>query len=476
MKKFIGRAKRDSTVSPPSQISAPEPDTASSYTTAASAPVPRSVNAHNPYAQADEYSSSASDGDYNPYASSYSSRSVNESSYVNPYESAQPRTNPYDVSRSSAAYQTSQLPPRSSGSSQTSYSASSSYGGNAYGASESATTARSGYTAKQPEDDTVSIADSTRRELFRGVDNGRQKPRTLANYPSKSPTQTQIQTQTQMYIEPESSTYDPSIMETEAERAARYGETPSATTSGANSSSTVDFDDLREQDEQREVESLRKQIREVKIDSLSTAQRALLTAEEAEASAIRTMERLDDQRSRLGSIDNSLSVSGSQIQIGDSHVNELRTINRSMFAVHVSKPWSSQRRLQERDQKIRDSFASQQQARDLNNSQQAQSRARLNDAKSAQFRRAPQRQQGQQRTTTASRYQFEPDDEDFELENDIESTLDSVGAASSRLNAIASTIGSELDSQISYIERLGDKSTKVESDINLTTVKLSRIH
>lgn len=55
------------------------------------------------------------------------------------------------------------------------------------------------------------------------------------------------------------------------------------------------------------------------------------------------------------------------------------------------------------------------------------------------------------------RYQFEADDEDDEMENEIDANIDALSGAASRLNNLAKVTGQELDEQNRHLRRLNEK-------------------
>ncbi|KAK7205831.1 hypothetical protein BZA70DRAFT_277159 [Myxozyma melibiosi] len=538
MKKFLGRSKRSSSPTP-SEMSVSANDYGNPYTSSPDY-TQRSEGRKNPYAINDgKYNtaprapaSSSGEGDYNPYASgpgsnssSFSSSSSSSSGGdANPYQSSEAPHNPYEVSsRPSNSY----APARGRPQAQHSLSASSaapapapaasrdhnpygsyqpvsttalpdyaSYDGDAAPSYHSAPGSHYGSTTSvntlpaRQEDDAVSIADSTRQELFKGARN-----RFKLKTPSiRSGKDEQSQMQAQTFMPEQSSDYDPSIMETEAERAARYGEQPGSSSGNVYAEtaygSSVNFDELREQQEQEEeaqVQEMKQQMKYIKGQSLGSAQNARRYAEEAEASGLRTLAMLGEQSDRLANSEASLAVTENQTKLAEDYAKELKSLNRSMFAVHVSNPFNSRRRLQEQEKRIRDTFSSQQDAREDNRRVQYQAQMRIGEAMGnlpgqrrrqltdTELRYREQMQKQKAGLAQASRFQFEPDDEDFELERDIDATLDDVGAASQRLHSMAQSLNSELESQNKRVNKLNEKTQEVEINVHLNTSRLAKI-
>ncbi|KAK9480732.1 hypothetical protein V1514DRAFT_325256 [Lipomyces japonicus] len=301
-----------------------------------------------------------------------------------------------------------------------------------------------------------------------------------------------------------SSDYDPSIMETEEERRQREGYSGansygdhfqsghsygdgSQGQSGSSASLYGGYQDQVQEEDETEINAIKDQMRYVKKESLTTAQNARRYAEQAEASGLRTLQMLGEQSDQIANSEGSIAVTENQTKLGEDYAKELHSLNRSMFAIHVSNPFNSRRRIQEQEQKIKQSFHNQQLIRESDRQTQYNSQQRIMQAMGnapgerrrqlteTELRYREQMQKQKQSLAQTSKFQFEPDDEDFEVERDIDATLDDIGAASARLNSMAKSINTELESQNQRIERLNDKTQKVEIDVHLNTSRLARI-
>ncbi|KAK9324601.1 hypothetical protein V1517DRAFT_316909 [Lipomyces orientalis] len=394
----------------------------------------------------------------NPYVTGSSSASNRYSSRAsagsNPYASTPSTSNPYDRS---ATYESSSLysppsystldknrpsPARDNGSIP-SMSTNNPYGGDV---------------------DAASVMES-KQELFKGL---RTKPK-----PQVPPS-----------LQPVSRDYDPSIMETEEERAQRYGEEPSY---GGSANYQMFDADQEEGVDDTEINAIKEQMKYVKKESLSAAQRSRRYAEEAEASGLRTLQMLGEQGDQIANAEGSIAITENNTKLAEDYARELKTLNRSMFAVHVSNPFNTRRRIQEREQKIRDTFNQQQLQREENrrNQYQAQQRVaaamgnipgeRRRQLTETELRYREQMARQKADLAQASRFQFEPDDEDFEVERDIDATLDDVSAAANRLNSMAKSINTELESQNRRVAKLNQKTQEVEIGVHLNTSRLARI-
>ena len=73
------------------------------------------------------------------------------------------------------------------------------------------------------------------------------------------------------------------------------------------------------------------------------------------------------------------------------------------------------------------------------------------------------------------RYQFEADQEDDELEQELDSNLDEIGDMAKRLNLLARAAGDEVASQNKKLGALGDKTDALDTRIFQNTQRLQRI-
>lgn len=131
--------------------------------------------------------------------------------------------------------------------------------------------------------------------------------------------------------------------------------------------------------------------------------------------------------------------------------------------MHVSNPFTASKRREARDQAIIDTHRKEKQQRE--------------DTRAAAYDSAQRQQQTQKDVNRAgnfggskqanlaerSKYQFEADSEDDEMENEIDSNLDALHGAAGRLKGLASAMGNEVDQQNKHIARITDKVSQSHS-------------
>ncbi|KUJ24086.1 uncharacterized protein LY89DRAFT_713014 [Mollisia scopiformis] len=233
-----------------------------------------------------------------------------------------------------------------------------------------------------------------------------------------------------------------------------------------------------EEEEEEDVAATKQQIRFMKQEDVSSTRNALRIAAQAEETGRATLARLGAQGERIHNTEKNLDLAANHNRIAEEKAKELKTLNRSMFAVHVSNPFTASSRRAERDQEIIEKHRQEREQRDATRqaafgTQQRMERAFSELQPGDVGYRAPQTKAS---LAERSKYQFEADSEDDEMENEIDSNLDALGHAAGRLNALARATGKEVDEQNKHIDRIIQKSDRVDDQIAMNRARLDRIH
>ncbi|KAL2819813.1 hypothetical protein BJX63DRAFT_381802 [Aspergillus granulosus] len=213
-----------------------------------------------------------------------------------------------------------------------------------------------------------------------------------------------------------------------------------------------------EEEEEQEIQAVKQDIRFIKQGDVSSTRNALRIAAQAEETARDTLARLGAQGEMIHDTERHLDAAGVEGRIADEKARELKTLNKSMFAVHMSNPFTSAQRKKERDERIMNTHR---QERD------AQAGTRIEAFKANQrmertFReieresgRVPKPKKAS--VTERAKYQFEADSEDDAMEDEIEQNLNLISGATGRLNLLAKATGQELDEQNRHLQRIMGK-------------------
>ena len=214
-----------------------------------------------------------------------------------------------------------------------------------------------------------------------------------------------------------------------------------------------------EEEEEEDVQATKQQIRFMKQEDVSSTRNALRIAQQAEETGRATLARLGAQGERIHNTEKNLDLAANHNRLAEEKAKELKTLNKSMFAVHVSNPFTSTQRKAARDQDIIDKHQTEREQRDATRkaafgSQQRMERAFKDVQPGDVGYRAPQTKSS---LAERSKFQFEADSEDDEMENEIDSNLDALGHAAGRLHLLARATGKEVDEQNKHIDTIIQK-------------------
>ncbi|KMU86293.1 transport protein SEC9 [Coccidioides immitis H538.4] len=107
-----------------------------------------------------------------------------------------------------------------------------------------------------------------------------------------------------------------------------------------------------EEEEEEDVQAIKQEIRFMKQQDVSSTRNALRVAAEAEETGRSTLARLGAQGERIHNTEKNLDLAANQNRIADEKSRELKKLNKSMFAMHVSNPFTSAERRRARDEAI----------------------------------------------------------------------------------------------------------------------------
>ncbi|KAI8979487.1 hypothetical protein BDF20DRAFT_869876 [Mycotypha africana] len=259
--------------------------------------------------------------------------------------------------------------------------------------------------------------------------------------------------------------------ENSTNRQVRYGS--KETDSFGRSNLFGNGNEEEENDEAVQVAGIKQQIRNVKQDSLASTRAALQKLNETEATASTTMNMLGQQSSQIANVNRHLDLSKAYSDRAANQADELKQLNRSIFIPVVSNPFrkkeKQRRELEAKQRDYAEHMAERDQIRQFEYESNAriQETARLNNNMTRAERRG--RSEADRR-----RYQFEEDSEDDAIEDEIDSNLDLISGATSRLKNMALTMNTELDRQNLELNKTLGKVDPLTQKLVATTDKLNR--
>ena len=218
-----------------------------------------------------------------------------------------------------------------------------------------------------------------------------------------------------------------------------------------------------EEEEEEDIQATKQDIKFMKQSDVSSTRNALRVAAQAEESGRNTLARLGAQGERMHNTERNLDIGNNHINIAEDKSKELKTLNRSMFAVHMNNPFTAKDRQAQRDEKIMERHRMEREQREATREQTFKSTQRMNQnfkgVEDSYNPAAPRKTNLAER----SKYQFEADEEDDQMEDEIDRNIDELSGAAKRLNMLARATGQEVEAQNGTIQRIAEKVGKSSS-------------
>ncbi|KAK2740332.1 Protein transport protein S9 plasma membrane t-SNARE [Onygenales sp. PD_40] len=230
-----------------------------------------------------------------------------------------------------------------------------------------------------------------------------------------------------------------------------------------------------EEEEEEDIQATKQEIRFMKQQDVAATRNALQIALEAEETGRGTLLRLGAQGEKIHNTEKNLDLSANQNRLADERSRELKKLNKSMFSVHVANPFTGEQRRRARDEAIIDRHHEERAQREVTRQTAFRTEQRMDQAfkdVSKKGANPPQKTTG---LADRSKYQFEADSEDDEMENEIENNLTGIEGAVGRLNVLAKAHGREIEEQNKVLEGVIKKSDYVDDQIVMNSARLGRI-
>ncbi|KAG8744616.1 Protein transport protein S9 plasma membrane t-SNARE [Ceratobasidium sp. 414] len=249
--------------------------------------------------------------------------------------------------------------------------------------------------------------------------------------------------------------------------------------------------DMTGEEEEEEVEGIKRDMRQTKQDSVQSTRNALRIAREAEETARNTLSKLGDQSEKIANTERHIDLTKGSTNRAEDRTDELKQLNRSIFRPVIvfnkdSKRAREEQRLADRHEEER--LEREKAALDVRDTQERLGRAAAHGSRSGGGddnygdgeegistgrKLAPEQQRARQ--TARSRYQFEATASDDELEDELDDNLDEIGDVAKRLKGLATSMGTELGAQNERIDRISSKTDRLDQKIVRATDRLKRI-
>lgn len=213
-----------------------------------------------------------------------------------------------------------------------------------------------------------------------------------------------------------------------------------------------------EEEEEEEIQGIKEEMKFTKQGDIASTRNALRVAAQAEETGRETLARLGAQGERVHDTEKNLDIATIENRVAEDKAKELKSLNKSMFAVHVANPFTKAQRRRERDEKILNTHRNDRGTREDTRHEAHQTNQRMERTFREIDRDARQpKSKGKKNMAERAKYQFEADSEDEAMEDEIEGNLNLIHGAAGRLNGLATATGRELDEQNRHLDRITGK-------------------
>jgi hypothetical protein len=191
-----------------------------------------------------------------------------------------------------------------------------------------------------------------------------------------------------------------------------------------------------EEEEEEDITATKQEIKFMKQQDVASTRNALQMAAAAEESGRSTLARLGDQGERIHNTEKNLDLAANHNLSAEDKYKELKRLNRSMFIPNVSNPFTGKERRTRRDEEIYERHSKERNQREATREAAYQSNARLNQNFKG-IEQRPAANNAKPNLAERAKYQFEADEDDDQLEDEIDGNLDALSGAAGRLNLLA---------------------------------------
>ncbi|KOS20748.1 Protein transport protein SEC9 [Escovopsis weberi] len=228
-----------------------------------------------------------------------------------------------------------------------------------------------------------------------------------------------------------------------------------------------------EEQEEADVQAILSEKRQIQSESAASVARSVQMARQANEVGRATLERLGNQGERLHNTEKHLDLAHNQNKVAQDRAAELKTLNGSMFAVHVGNPFTSKSRQLKADEAVMSRHREEREAREATRregyaaTQRVQNNMRQLGGSSNGPRPARKKDYG--------KFNLEDEEGADELEDQIDEGLTELEGQVKMMNMVGRAIGQEVDSQNKQIERIMNKSDAVDDATRMNRERLARI-
>ncbi|KAJ1962365.1 Protein transport protein S9 plasma membrane t-SNARE [Dipsacomyces acuminosporus] len=239
-------------------------------------------------------------------------------------------------------------------------------------------------------------------------------------------------------------------------------------------------------DEDEEVDFIKSRITKAKQETLDSTRNALRTLEQTEQVGVSTLTKLGEQTEQINRIDRTMELTHLEAANSVEQTSKLRTLNKSIFHMHIKNPFSGKKRREAEIAKIEAEqehvrLAEERKAKNDFESRQRVQQFAGNGARGGYGGPAGRMTAsghnilptGGISNSERSKYTFE--DEDPEVEDEINDNLNQMSAAVGRLKDLSLATKRELEAQDDPLRRITDTADQTSDRIGVAKFNLDRI-
>ncbi|PNP54412.1 hypothetical protein FNYG_15634 [Fusarium nygamai] len=212
-----------------------------------------------------------------------------------------------------------------------------------------------------------------------------------------------------------------------------------------------------EKREESEYQYILAEKRQLQQDSASSVSRSVQMARQANKVGCATLARLGSQGERLDHTKEHFDLAANQNKIAEDQAAKLKTLNDSMFAVHVSNPFASKQCKLKEDEEVITRHRIERKQREATHRDGFQVNRRIEGNVRGIDTIGRPRQQP--RKKDYSKFNLDDEQEADELEDQIDNGITELEGQAFMMNRVGRAIGREVDAQNKQIDRLMKKAS-----------------
>lgn len=233
---------------------------------------------------------------------------------------------------------------------------------------------------------------------------------------------------------------------------------------------------LPNHDPDAEILATKETIRTIKKDTINSTQNALRLATQAESTGIEILERLGGQKETLLDAEENLEEADIEMAVAGEKVKKITRLNRSLWGI-FRNPFAMIRRAR-RIKKIEERrvrLAETKRVRREGVQQPAVEEVVLPTEGVDEVVEEELTMTAPEKRADRTRYQFEADSDDEEVEDEIDQNLEYLHGATLRLKSVGLAINQELEAQSTVVKRIVVQVDSIDDQVALNAHRQDRL-